>query len=150
MSIYTLPFASKEPYSALLPLALSTDNLSDNLVLITLDWERPWGFLEELKDWLESLRSLVDKVKREKGGEFTVQEGYDSGASGFPSNAWVSIGKIETTVAHCWTTSQQSSASFARTPNQCSARRPVRASHSPRLLPMTTRLRFQKVHWASI
>ncbi|EPQ30041.1 uncharacterized protein PFL1_02158 [Pseudozyma flocculosa PF-1] len=40
----------------------SIDALQDSLVLITLDWEQPWTFLDQLRNWLEVLRELVDSA----------------------------------------------------------------------------------------
>ncbi|CBQ73860.1 related to dynein light-intermediate chain [Sporisorium reilianum SRZ2] len=44
------PFASKP----------SIDSLKDSIVVILLDWEQPWTFLEQLRNWLSILRELVD------------------------------------------------------------------------------------------
>ncbi|PWN49968.1 DLIC-domain-containing protein [Violaceomyces palustris] len=40
----------------------SLEALKDSLVLITLDWERPWTFLEQLRNWLEIFSNLIDKA----------------------------------------------------------------------------------------
>lgn len=54
----------------------SIQTLKDSLILITLDWEHPWTFLEQLRTWLDVIRELVDgvsqgglKTDREKGNE---------------------------------------------------------------------------------
>ncbi|CDR87260.1 related to dynein light-intermediate chain [Sporisorium scitamineum] len=39
---------------------LSIDSLKDSIVVILLDWEQPWTFLEQLRNWLSILRELVD------------------------------------------------------------------------------------------
>lgn len=38
----------------------SMDAMKDSLVVILLDWEQPWTFLEQLRNWLSILRELVD------------------------------------------------------------------------------------------
>ncbi|KAN0060831.1 hypothetical protein ACQY0O_007490 [Thecaphora frezii] len=40
----------------------SIEALQDSLILITLDWEQPWTFLDQLRNWLEILRELVDSA----------------------------------------------------------------------------------------
>ncbi|GAA5882815.1 hypothetical protein JCM16303_002472 [Sporobolomyces ruberrimus] len=60
LSIYQLPSPSP-PYPALLPLALSKKTLLDSLVVIVLDWERPWSFLRELRDWIAMLETILEK-----------------------------------------------------------------------------------------
>lgn len=53
LSIYTVPSASTS-YTALLPHFLPPrQSLPHTLVMIVLDWTRPWTFVEELQQWLE-------------------------------------------------------------------------------------------------
>lgn len=40
----------------------SIEAIQDSLILITLDWEQPWTFLEQLRNWLEILRELIDSA----------------------------------------------------------------------------------------
>lgn len=70
--MYQLPSASP-PYPSLLPLALSKTTLLDSLVLIVLDWERPWEFLRDLSAWV----GVLEGVLKGKG----VGEGWE-GAEG--------------------------------------------------------------------
>ncbi|GAA6022167.1 hypothetical protein JCM11491_005113 [Sporobolomyces phaffii] len=65
LSIYQLP-SPAPPFPALLPLALSKKTLLDSLVVIVLDWERPWSFLDELRNWIAMLRSIL---RAEAGGD---------------------------------------------------------------------------------
>lgn len=58
LSIYQLPSPSP-PYPALLPLSLSKKTLLDSLVVIVLDWERPWSFVRELKEWIAMLEHVL-------------------------------------------------------------------------------------------
>ena len=60
LSIYQLPSPSP-PYPALLPLSLSKKTLLDSLVVIVLDWERPWSFVKELKEWIAMLEEVLKK-----------------------------------------------------------------------------------------
>ncbi|KAJ8297296.1 Protein CSN12 [Rhodotorula toruloides] len=58
--------APSPPYPALLSLALSRSNLLDSLVVLVLDWEKPWNFVRELEAWLALLE---DQLKRARRGE---------------------------------------------------------------------------------
>lgn len=71
LGTYQLPSPSP-PYPSLLPLALSRATLLDSLVVITLDWERPWAFLRELRAWMGVLDALIAK---NIGEGVEVQEG---------------------------------------------------------------------------
>ena len=52
LSVYTVP-SSASSYTALLPHFLPPrSSLLQTLVLIVLDWTRPWTFIEELQTWL--------------------------------------------------------------------------------------------------
>lgn len=52
LSVYTVP-SSDKAYTALLPHFLPPRLvLSSTLVIITLDWTRPWTFVEQLETWL--------------------------------------------------------------------------------------------------
>ncbi|TFK43813.1 dynein light intermediate chain-domain-containing protein [Crucibulum laeve] len=53
LSVYTVPSASPS-YTALLPHFLPPrSSLPHTLVMIVLDWTRPWMFVEELQTWLQ-------------------------------------------------------------------------------------------------
>jgi len=53
LSIYTVPSVAPS-YTALLPYFLPPrTTLPHTLVMIVLDWTRPWTFVEELQTWLE-------------------------------------------------------------------------------------------------
>lgn len=52
LSVYTVPSASPS-YTSLLPHFLPPRTaLPHTLVMIVLDWTRPWTFVEELETWL--------------------------------------------------------------------------------------------------
>lgn len=53
LSVYTVPSTSTS-YTALLPHFLPPrTSLPHTLVMIVLDWTRPWTFVDELQTWLE-------------------------------------------------------------------------------------------------
>ncbi|GBE79865.1 DLIC-domain-containing protein [Sparassis latifolia] len=59
LSVYTVP-SSAPSYTALLPHFLPPRvSLPHTLVVIVLDWTRPWTFVEELQTWLEWVESWV-------------------------------------------------------------------------------------------
>lgn len=59
LSIYTVP-SSSPSYSALLPhLIPPRTSLPHTLVMIALDWTRPWSFVQELVTWLEWVEKWV-------------------------------------------------------------------------------------------
>ena len=52
LSVYTVP-SSASSYTALLPHFLPPrSSLLQTLIIIVLDWTRPWTFIEELQTWL--------------------------------------------------------------------------------------------------
>jgi hypothetical protein len=52
LSVYTVP-SSAPSYTALLPHFLPPrSSLLQTLIIIVLDWSRPWTFIEELQIWL--------------------------------------------------------------------------------------------------
>ncbi|ORY90127.1 dynein light intermediate chain-domain-containing protein [Leucosporidium creatinivorum] len=69
LGIYQLPSPSP-PYPSLLSLALSRATLLDSLVVVVLDWERPWHFLRDLRAWMAVLEERV----RGRGG---IGEGWE-------------------------------------------------------------------------
>lgn len=62
LGVYQLP-SPLPPYPSLLPLALTKATLLDSLVVIVLDWERPWRFLRDLKGWM----GVLDGVLKVRG-----------------------------------------------------------------------------------
>lgn len=52
LSVYTVP-SSAATYTSLLPDFLPPrQSLPHTVVIIALDWTRPWTFIEELQTWL--------------------------------------------------------------------------------------------------
>ena len=59
LSVYTVP-SSAPSYSALLPhFVPPRSSLPHTLVVIALDWTRPWSFIQELVTWLEWVEKWV-------------------------------------------------------------------------------------------
>ncbi|TFY82754.1 hypothetical protein EWM64_g1248 [Hericium alpestre] len=59
LSVYTVP-SSAAAYTSLLPHFLPPrQSLSHTLVIIALDWTRPWTFIEELHMWLSWIEDWV-------------------------------------------------------------------------------------------
>lgn len=58
LGVYQLASTSP-PYPSLLPLALTKSTLLDSLVIIVLDWERPWLFMRDLRAWIAVLEGVL-------------------------------------------------------------------------------------------
>ena len=65
----------------MLPLALTAETLSDSLVLITLDWQSPWLFVQQLQTALEDLRHCIEDLEKQKTAAYAVAEGKEQGPS---------------------------------------------------------------------
>ncbi|EST09482.1 Dynein family light intermediate chain [Kalmanozyma brasiliensis GHG001] len=52
--------ASSAPSNRAFASKPSIESLKDSIVVILLDWEQPWTFLEQLRNWLSVLHELVD------------------------------------------------------------------------------------------
>lgn len=70
----TATAASPNPNRLLEPKA-SIDSLRDSIVVIVLDWEQPWTFLEQLRNWLSILLGLIDAAA---GGTLSSQQQGDA------------------------------------------------------------------------
>lgn len=62
--MYQLGLSAPE-YLPLLKFALSADTLADSLVIIALDWTRPWKFLESFQRWISVLEYAIDEICKE-------------------------------------------------------------------------------------
>ncbi|KIW04582.1 uncharacterized protein PV09_04331 [Verruconis gallopava] len=58
LSIYTLSSASTS-FAPLLKPLLTPKTLSHTLVVILLDWNQPWHWVRQLRDWIRLIRSIV-------------------------------------------------------------------------------------------
>ncbi|CAG8588116.1 20574_t:CDS:2, partial [Racocetra persica] len=64
LGIYQLA-GSQEAYQSLLHFALNSTTLPDSLVVIVLDWARPWTFVETLQRWIKFIEVGIERVKKE-------------------------------------------------------------------------------------
>ncbi|KAI0776200.1 dynein light intermediate chain [Trametes elegans] len=59
LSVYTVP-SSAPAYTSLLPYFVPPrTSLQHTLVMVVLDWTRPWAFIQELEAWLEWVEQWV-------------------------------------------------------------------------------------------
>ncbi|CAG8481177.1 4233_t:CDS:2 [Ambispora gerdemannii] len=64
LGLYQLA-GSQLAYHSLLRFVLNATTLPDSLVVIVLDWARPWAFAETLQRWIKILESAIESVKSE-------------------------------------------------------------------------------------
>ncbi|CAG8533186.1 10213_t:CDS:2 [Ambispora leptoticha] len=64
LGLYQLA-GSQPAYHSLLRFVLNVTTLPDSLVVIVLDWARPWTFAETLQRWIKVLESAIQNVKAE-------------------------------------------------------------------------------------
>lgn len=62
MSIYTIPNSNKI-YTDLIKLIINPETISDLLVVIQLDWDRPWSFIDDLSRWISWIEVHVSHLK---------------------------------------------------------------------------------------
>lgn len=76
LSVYTVPSSSKSHLTLLPNFLPPRTSLSQTLVMIVLDWTKPWSFIEQLETWLawvehwaeaKGVREVV--IAREEGHE---------------------------------------------------------------------------------
>lgn len=66
LGIYQLA-GSEDAYRPLLKFALNYKTLPDSLVVVVLDWTRPWTFIETLQRWIKFVESSIKDVCSEGG-----------------------------------------------------------------------------------
>jgi dynein light intermediate chain 1 len=49
-------------FAPLLRPLITTQTLSNTLIVILLDWAQPWSWLRQLRDWIRLLRSLLTSL----------------------------------------------------------------------------------------
>ncbi|CAB4486647.1 dynein light intermediate chain [Rhizophagus irregularis] len=76
LGIYQLA-GSHESYQSLLRFALNSSTLPDSLVVIVLDWARPWTFIETLQRWIKFLEVGIENIKTE--GSSGTKDGWSKG-----------------------------------------------------------------------
>ncbi|KAH6577389.1 hypothetical protein BASA62_000926 [Batrachochytrium salamandrivorans] len=58
-------------YHSLTDFTLTNETISDSLAIITLDWNKPWQFVESLNLWLGLLEQHVDQISKENPNTVT-------------------------------------------------------------------------------
>jgi dynein light intermediate chain 1 len=76
LALYQLGLSAPE-YLPLLNFAINTNTLADSMVVIVLDWSKPWGFVESLQRWAKVLEGLIDNVCKE--GKAQSEHGWSRG-----------------------------------------------------------------------
>ncbi|KAF9927884.1 hypothetical protein FBU30_002806 [Linnemannia zychae] len=56
---------SHKSYHALLKYCLNTRTIADSVVLIVLDWAKPWTFMETLQRWIKVLEGALQQISQE-------------------------------------------------------------------------------------
>ncbi|KAF9128324.1 hypothetical protein BGW39_005165 [Mortierella sp. 14UC] len=56
---------SHKSYHALLKYCLNTKTIPDSVVMIVLDWSKPWTFMETLQRWIKVLESALQQICQE-------------------------------------------------------------------------------------
>ncbi|KAG0190547.1 hypothetical protein DFQ28_001912 [Apophysomyces sp. BC1034] len=64
LSLYQLGLSAQE-YLSLLKFALSSTTIADSLVILALDWTRPWKFMETFQRWINVLQHAIEDVCKE-------------------------------------------------------------------------------------
>jgi len=64
LALYQLGLSAPE-YLPLLKFAINTNTLADSMVVIVLDWSKPWEFVESLQRWIKVLEELIENVCKE-------------------------------------------------------------------------------------
>ncbi|CAO3566391.1 unnamed protein product [Mortierella alpina] len=56
---------SHRSYHALLKYCLNTKTIADTIVMIVLDWSKPWTFMETLQRWIKVLEGALQQICQE-------------------------------------------------------------------------------------
>ncbi|KAF8967566.1 hypothetical protein BGZ46_000148 [Entomortierella lignicola] len=56
---------SHKSYHALLKYCLNTKTIADSVVIIVLDWSKPWTFMETLQRWIRVLEGAIQQICQE-------------------------------------------------------------------------------------
>ncbi|CAG8435905.1 682_t:CDS:2 [Funneliformis caledonium] len=76
LGLYQLA-GSYESYQPLLRFALNSSTLPHSLVVVVLDWARPWTFIETLQKWIKFVELGIESVKKE--GNVGSKDGWTKG-----------------------------------------------------------------------
>ncbi|KAI8581467.1 hypothetical protein K450DRAFT_231451 [Umbelopsis ramanniana AG] len=64
LALYQLGLSAPE-YLPLLNFAINTHTIADSMIVLVLDWSKPWNFIETLQRWIKVLEGLIDNVCKE-------------------------------------------------------------------------------------
>lgn len=56
---------SHKSYHALLKYCLNTKTVADSVIMIVLDWAKPWTFMETLERWIKVLEGALQQICQE-------------------------------------------------------------------------------------
>ncbi|CAG8547278.1 13685_t:CDS:2 [Acaulospora colombiana] len=76
LGLYQLA-GSQDAYQSLLRFSLNSTTLPDSLVVIVLDWARPWNFIETLQRWVKFVERGIENIKTE--GASGSKDGWTKG-----------------------------------------------------------------------
>ncbi|BFZ63876.1 hypothetical protein YB2330_005013 [Saitoella coloradoensis] len=62
LGLYSLP-APAPSYEPILAQAVAASPISDNLLLILLDWATPWTWLSEIRQWVQTLKRVTGRIR---------------------------------------------------------------------------------------
>jgi len=51
----------------LIPIALNKETIHHSLIIIALDWKKPWTFVDSLERWLSVVESIIKSIADEDG-----------------------------------------------------------------------------------
>ncbi|KAF7731782.1 hypothetical protein EC973_008297 [Apophysomyces ossiformis] len=74
LSLYQLGLSAQE-YLPLLKFALSSNTIADSLVILALDWTRPWKFMETFQRWINVLQHSIEEICKEGSAGETWSRG---------------------------------------------------------------------------
>jgi len=69
--------SSDKAYNSLLRFALNVTTIQESVIIIVLDWSRPWTFVETLQRWIKVVEQAINSVKQE--GESGSKNGWTKG-----------------------------------------------------------------------
>jgi dynein light intermediate chain 1 len=64
LALYQLGLSAPE-YLPLLNFAINARTVADSMIVLVLDWSKPWKFIETLQRWIKVLEGLIDNVCKE-------------------------------------------------------------------------------------
>lgn len=53
----------EKQHNSLLKFALNGENIHKSVIVITLDFSKPWDLVQSLKNWLEEVENLIKSLR---------------------------------------------------------------------------------------